>query len=175
MSTPAMLKVNLRRRGEGRGRRVPGQDQHGIKEIANIYPFASRAEQTCAAPNSHMTRIGSQAQIRDRNSPHGSLLSVTSHSSRKLKSRKPCTWDLLPYAYPIGRISSAAHCGTCTAEAVMPSDHQHHPRLSQTRHGVMHHHSCPSVSGHFQSVATPMPARCHGLRNLIFGDILQPH
>ena len=81
MSTPAMLKVNLRRRGEGWGRRVPGQDQHGIKEIANISPLASRAEPTCAAPNSHMTRIGTHAQIRGRNF-HGSLLSVTSHSRR---------------------------------------------------------------------------------------------
>ncbi len=98
------------------------------------------------------------------------LFSVTV-SRRKYKSRKSCIWDLSPYARPIGCISSAAHRGPCMAAAVMPSDH-HHPRLSQTRHVVMHHYSHPSILfGHFQSmhpVATPALARCPGLQNLIF-------
>lgn len=105
------------------------------------------------------------------------LLSVTV-SRRIYKSRKPCTWDLHPYAYSIGCISPSAHCGPCTAEAVVPSDHHHHPRPSQTHHVVMHYHSPPSaLLGHFQSlhpVATLMLARCPGLQNLIFA-LLQPH
>ena len=111
------------------------------------------------------------------------LLPVTvSAPRRKYKSRKPCTWDLPPYAHPIGCILLTAHCGPCTAGAVMPSDHHHHPRLSQTHHVVMHHHSRPSALlqvVHFQSVhavAThPMLARCPGLQNLIFALLqLQP-
>jgi hypothetical protein len=104
-------------------------------------------------------------------------LALVPHRRSKTHVPKPCTWDLFPYAYPIGPISSTAHCGPCTAAVVMLAfDHHHHPRLLQTHHGVMHH-SCLIVFGHFQSVhpvATPPLARCLGLRSLIF-DLLHPH
>jgi hypothetical protein len=129
-------------------------------------------------PSGHMTRIGIHAHSRPSTRPACSRPSRSlAAPRRKYKSRKPCTWDLPPYAYPIGCILLIAHCGPCTARTVMPSDH-HHPRLSQTHHVVIHHHSRPSaLLGHFPSVhpvATPMLARCPGLQNLIFA-VLQPH
>ena len=147
----------------------------GSKDIAFFskgHQFVSRAkrtQRTCATPSSHMTGIGS---------PRPRLPSLVRHPCRRFESRTPCTWDLFPYAHPIGRTSSAALCGACTAAAALPSDHHHlRPRPSQTRHGVIHHPPCSRVSGHFQSqhpVATLMPACCPGLRNLIF-DGLQLH
>ena len=127
-------------------------------------------------PSGHMTRIGLHAHSRPSHSPR--LLFSITVSRRKYKSRK-CTWDLPPYAYPIGSFSSTAHRGPCTAEPAMPSDH-HHSRLSQTHlYVVMHHHFRPSAAllGHFQSmhpVATQILARCPGLQNLIFA-LLQLH
>jgi hypothetical protein len=151
------------------------KDQHGIKQKWRFSPLDLR---TWAAPvrshdqNRHPRPFQTVARLlallRHGLSPH--LAANT--------SPVPCTWDLPPHAVPIGCISLTAHCGPCTAGAVMPSDHHHHPRLSQTHYVVMHHHSCPSaLLGHFQSVhpvAIPMLARCPGLQNLIFA-LLQLH